>query len=265
MGWLCFLGRLGLGACLADDMGLGKTAQLLRDGRWPSRSSGPTLVVCPVSVLGNWQREAARFAPALRVMVHHGPAPVQRPRAALRRARGRSRPRAHDLLARCPRPASSWPRFVGPASCSTRPSRSRTPARRRPRPCARSTAGRRIALTGTPVENRLAELWSLMHVLNPGLLGTARSFRDRFAVPIERDGDPEATELPAAGHRPVHPPPAQDRQDDHRRPAGQDRDDRSLPADPRSRPRCTRPWSTTCCATPTRPRASSAEGWCSPG
>lgn len=71
-GWLTFLGRLGLGACLADDMGLGKTAQLIAT-LLSDRISEPTLVVCPVSVLGNWQRELERFAPGLRVKVHHGP------------------------------------------------------------------------------------------------------------------------------------------------------------------------------------------------
>ncbi len=77
LGWLAFLGDLGLGACLADDMGLGKTAQLLAllvDERTGSpRSSGPTLVLCPMSLVGNWQRETERFAPDLSVYVHHGP------------------------------------------------------------------------------------------------------------------------------------------------------------------------------------------------
>ena len=80
-------------------------------------------------------------------------------------------------------------------------------------------AGRRIAMTGTPVENRLAELWSLMHVLNPGLLGTARSFRDRFAAPIERDGDDRGHRAPPEGDGTVHPPPVEDGQDDHQRSA----------------------------------------------
>ena len=72
VGWLTFLGRLGLGACLADDMGLGKTAQLIA-AMLTEPTDGPTLVVCPVSVLGNWQRELERFAPQLRVIAHHGP------------------------------------------------------------------------------------------------------------------------------------------------------------------------------------------------
>ena len=72
VGWLSFLGRLGLGACLADDMGLGKTAQLIA-AVLADPIGGPTLVVCPTSVLGNWERELERFAPSLRVLVHHGP------------------------------------------------------------------------------------------------------------------------------------------------------------------------------------------------
>ena len=92
---------------------------------------------------------------------------------------------------------------------------------------------RRIALTGTPVENRLAELWSIMHLLNPGPAGHARAaFRERFAVPIERDGDDEATELLRRVTGAVRAAPAQDRPIDHRRPARQDRADRALPAHP---------------------------------
>ena len=87
-------------------------------------------------------------------------------------------------------------------------------------------AAGRVALTGTPVENRLSELWSIMHVLNPGLLGPAREFRERFALPIERDRDPEATERLRRAHRAVRPAPSEDRPVDHRRPSRQDRDER---------------------------------------
>jgi len=192
VGWLTFLGRLGLGACLADDMGLGKTAQLIATVL-ADRAPGPTLVVCPVSVLGNWQRELARFAPELAVLAHHGPD----------RHRDQERPfdeRAVDadvvvttysLVARDLEhlEAVPWARLVLDEAQQVK-----NPATAQARAVHRLPADRRIALTGTPVENRLDELWSIMHVLNPGLLGTATAFRRRFAIPIEREGDPEATE-----------------------------------------------------------------------
>jgi SNF2 family DNA or RNA helicase len=192
-GWLAFLGRLGLGACLADDMGLGKTAQLIAT-LLADPTGQPTLVVCPVSVLGNWQRELLRFAPELRVLVQHGP---DRHGGDQQGFAGRAG--VHDvvlttysLLARDLEQLTSvaWGRVVLDEAQQIK-----NPATAQAKAVQQLEALRRVALTGTPVENRLSELWSIMHVLNPGLLGTARSFRERFALPIERDGDPEATEL----------------------------------------------------------------------
>jgi SNF2 family DNA or RNA helicase len=192
-GWLAFLGRLGLGACLADDMGLGKTAQLIAT-LLADPTGQPTLVVCPVSVLGNWQRELSRFAPELRVLVHHGP---DRHSDGQQGFAGRAG--VHDvvlttysLLARDLEQLTSvaWGRVVLDEAQQIK-----NPATAQAKAVQQLDALRRVALTGTPVENRLSELWSIMHVLNPGLLGPARSFRERFALPIERDGDPEATQL----------------------------------------------------------------------
>jgi SNF2 family DNA or RNA helicase len=192
VGWLVFLGRLGLGACLADDMGLGKTAQLIGT-LLADPIPEPTLVVCPVSVLGNWQRELERFAPHLRVKVHYG---ADRLRAGDQSFAERAAAdvvltsysivaRDTDVLAEVP-----WGRLVlDEAQQVKNPGTAQTKAIRR------IEATRRIALTGTPVENRLSELWSLMHVLNPGLLGTASDFKKRFAVPIEVDHDDASTEL----------------------------------------------------------------------
>jgi len=209
LGWLAFLGDLGLGACLADDMGLGKTAQLLallveeRAGRIGSAGAGghraatkrtasgpgPTLVLCPMSLLGNWQRETARFAPELSVHVHHGQSRLEG-KAFTREARQADlvlstyglATRDRDLLATVP-----WNRLVLDEAQQIKNSATRTTQSIRTIPAAR-----RIAMTGTPVENRLSELWSIMQFLNPGLLGSEKSFRQRFALPIERDGDDEA-------------------------------------------------------------------------
>ncbi len=189
VGWMVFLGRLGVGACLADDMGLGKTAQVIAT-LLADPGEGPALVVCPVSVLGNWERELARFAPALSVMVHHGPGRHDadedfRPRAAV-----------HDvvlttysLLARDRDHLASveWSRIVLDEAQQVK-----NPGTAQTRAAAGLRSRRRLALTGTPVENRLGDLWSIMHLLNPGLLGPASHFRERFALPIERDGDPVA-------------------------------------------------------------------------
>ncbi|MCP2092845.1 Helicase conserved C-terminal domain-containing protein [Actinosynnema pretiosum] len=189
LAWLAFLDSLGLGACLADDMGLGKTVQLLalealcRQGDDGSRA--PTLLVCPLSVLGNWQREAERFTPGLRVRVHHGPerdvgglgegcdlvlttyAVVVRDVEALRAIR--------------------WDRVVLDEAQNVKNSSTRQFQ------AVRSLDARhRVALTGTPVENRLAELWSVMDFANPGVLGTVNTFRARFAVPVERHADEDA-------------------------------------------------------------------------
>ncbi len=191
VGWLGFLGRVGLGALLADDMGLGKTAQVIAS-MLADPVDGPTLVVCPTSVLGNWEREVHRFAPALSVLVHHGPG----------RMRDHDEPftkRAvdHDvvltsyhLVARDVDELEQvgWGRFVLDEAQQVK-----NPHTAQARAVHRLAAPRRIALTGTPVENRLSELWAIMHTVNPGLLGSAGSFKRRFAVPIEREHDEDAT------------------------------------------------------------------------
>jgi len=189
VGWMVFLGRLGLGACLADDMGLGKTAQVIA-AMLADPGHGPTLVVCPVSVLGNWERELARFAPSLLAMVHHGPTRHDHEEDFGQRAAG------HDVvlttysllaLDRDHLASVEWSRVVFDEAQQVK-----NPGTAQTRAAAGLRAGRRLALTGTPVENRLTDLWSIMHLLNPGLLGSAAEFRDRFALPIERGGDPDA-------------------------------------------------------------------------
>ena len=192
--WIRLLERVGLGACLADDMGLGKTATVLgvlQADRVEGCAAGPTLVVCPTSVMGNWRGEVERFTPSLRVVVHHG-ARRARGHALQRMAAGAdvvvtSYPlveRDRDALASVP-----WARIVlDEAQQVKNPSTKQTQAVRA------ITAPRRLALTGTPVENRLGELWSIMEVLNPGLLGSQTWFKERFAAPIERYGEQDAAD-----------------------------------------------------------------------
>jgi SNF2 family DNA or RNA helicase len=192
--WLAFLRRWGLGACLADDMGLGKTIQaialLLQEREQAPNGVGPALVICPTSVVGNWKREINRFAPDLRVMVHHGS----------ERARGEgfaTDARVHDVIISTYGLARrdvddlkqvSWSDVIlDEAQNIKNPHAKQTQAVRS------LPAASRVALTGTPVENRLSELWSIMQFLNPGFLGSLSSFRQAFALPIERYQDKTAT------------------------------------------------------------------------
>jgi SNF2 family DNA or RNA helicase len=188
LSWLAFLDRLGLGACLADDMGLGKTIQLLAL-ELHVRSAGPrppTLLICPLSVLGNWQREAETFAPTLRVKVLHGaerPDPIHlADDTDLLLTTYATATRDIDALA-----AIGWDRVVLDEAQHIKNAASAAAHAVR-----RLDARHRVALTGTPVENRLAELWSILDFLNPGLLDSAHTFRARYAVPIERHADEDA-------------------------------------------------------------------------
>ncbi len=166
--WLLFLRGAGMGALLADDMGLGKTLQALCAVR------GRTLVVAPTSVVHNWSDEIRRFRPALSIAVYHGTkreldesADVTITSYALLR-------RDEEALA-----AISWDTLVLDEAQTIK-----NPESQVARAAARLSAGWRVALSGTPVENRLEELWSQMNVLNRGLLGGRRDFQDRYARPI---------------------------------------------------------------------------------
>ena len=206
--WLRSITDLGFGACLADDMGLGKTVQLLAlfadlTARPPQGASGPPrfLVVCPTSVLGNWRREIRRFFPALGVVMHHGPGRAH----SLAQLSERIRYAAHGssdapvcvltsyALGRRDRELLAKVTFecvvLDEAQNIKNPEAAQSQAVRL------LSARRRVALTGTPVENRLTELWSIIDFLNPGLLGGQTAFKRQFAVPIERYADEGAAEL----------------------------------------------------------------------
>ena len=166
--WLCFLRGMGLGALLADDMGLGKTLQALCAIR------GRTLVVAPTSVLQNWAEEIARFRPALRVELHHGPKRSLSAEANVTLTTYAILRLDAELLA-----AQAWDTVVLDEAQNIK-----NPDSQMARAAHRLKAGLRIILSGTPVENRLDELWSQFHFLNRGLLGTRADFADRYARPI---------------------------------------------------------------------------------
>ena len=187
LSWLRFLERLGLGGCLADDMGLGKTATTL--AHLVDRP-GPHLVVCPLSVVHNWETEAARFTPTMTVTVHHGaqrhgagddggePAAVLAASDLVVTTYGLVT-RDLDVLAEVP-----WATVVLDEAQFVK-----NPGTRSARAVRKLAAGQRIALTGTPVENRLSELWAILDWVNPGMLGSREKFRHRYSKPIERGDD----------------------------------------------------------------------------
>ena len=202
LSWLAFLSELGLGACLADDMGLGKTIQLLalethRRGIDPD--TGPTLLLCPMSLVGNWQREAAKFAPALRIYAHHG---SERCHGEVLDAKLTSADIVVTTYATAARDidelaSHDWDRVVLDEAQAIKNSLSQAAKAVR-----RLEAGHRVALTGTPMENRLTELWSIMDFLNPGILGSSELFKARYAKPIERHGQTEPAKQLRAVTRP---------------------------------------------------------------
>ncbi|UIZ92931.1 DEAD/DEAH box helicase [Corynebacterium sp. CNCTC7651] len=192
--WLYFMSRNNLGAVLADDMGLGKTLQLLTllaVERNVDKRQSPTLVVAPTSVVGNWAREAGRFVPGMRVLVHHGS----------RRLHGQELVDAcldADLVVTSYGVANrdvddlamvQWDHVVLDEAQAIKNAGTRSSKSVRALP-----ARHRIALTGTPIENKLAELRNLLDFVNPGILGSQTFFRNHFAKAIESQRDVELAE-----------------------------------------------------------------------
>ncbi len=193
LSWLSFLGRWNLGACLADDMGLGKTIQvlaLLLHLEENGELDRPVLLICPTSVVSNWRKEAERFAPTLRVLIHHGQERHEGARFQREAERHHLVVSTYSLVHRDLERLSGveWAGLVLDEAQNIK-----NPQAKQTRALRKLVAPRRMALTGTPVENRLSELWSIMEFLNPGYLGSEAAFRRRYALPIERYRDPSAT------------------------------------------------------------------------
>jgi SNF2 family DNA or RNA helicase len=186
LAWLAEMADLGVGGVLADDMGLGKTIQVLALHLLRRDRERPTLVVCPASVLANWEREAARFAPSVATRRFHGP------RRDLDGLVGNEIVvvtygvvrRDVESLA-----AVDWGLVVADEAQAVKNPHSRTA-----RALRRIHGDARFALTGTPVENRLTELWAILDWTTPGLLGPLDRFRTEVALPIERYQDDEAAD-----------------------------------------------------------------------
>ena len=185
LAWMQFLAEVGLGGCLADDMGLGKTATALAH---LIERPGPHLVICPLSVVHNWEAESRRFTPSHSVLIHHGSARHQGEPALFGLGDADIVITTYGLLPRDLEALSTieWNTVVLDEAQMVK--NANTKAAKAVR---KLTAVQKIALTGTPVENRLSELWAILDVCNPGLLGSQQRFREQFATAIERHNDPD--------------------------------------------------------------------------
>lgn len=204
--WLTFLRRFGLGACLADDMGLGKTVQLIAyllhikentptgsegsEGADGSNSRIPSLIICPTSVLGNWQKELTRFAPSLTVMLHYGS-------KRLTDNDFITEARQYDVVltsyATCSLDQETLQGMTWTTICLDEAQNIKNAQTKQSTAVRSLPAKHRIALTGTPIENRLSELWSIYDFINPGYLGSSRTFNNQFSNAIEKDRDVQRT------------------------------------------------------------------------
>jgi len=191
--WLSFLEQWGLGACLADDMGLGKTVQLIAFLLYLKQEKalgGPVLLVCPTSVLSNWQREVSKFAPnQVATLVYHGD----------KRPKGSALVKAVEKLdlvitsyTLVQRDLKDLKRIEWRGMVLDEAQNIKNPSAKQSLAVREIESEFRIALTGTPVENRLSELWAIMDFLNPGYLGPLNFFKRRFATPIEKYGDTDS-------------------------------------------------------------------------
>ncbi|NJK37946.1 MAG: DEAD/DEAH box helicase [Oscillatoriales cyanobacterium RM2_1_1] len=207
--WLHYLETLGLNGCLADDMGLGKTVQVIarlvqeksfqEDSIHPDsihpdsipvanrQGPTPTLLIAPTSVLGNWQKEIKKFAPHLKTRVHHGGDRIQDPKVFQTLCQDLDVLITSYTLIRKDAKllgASPWHRIVLDEAQNIK-----NPKTAQTKEILKLSAQHRLALTGTPVENRLLDLWSIFNFLNPGYLGKQNQFRKSFEIPIQKEND----------------------------------------------------------------------------
>lgn len=191
--WLAYMTDAGIGACLADDMGLGKTAQLLAllQRRREQGISEPVLLVCPMSLLLNWRSEGKKFTPGLAIHIHHGPNRSKRRGDLFQRVRDKAivltsyatLTSDSALLS-----GTNWSAIVLDEAQNIK-----NPDSQAAKAAKSIDAKFRIAMTGTPMENHVLDLWSIMDFLNPGFFGTRQAFNDRFGRTIHREKDEMAT------------------------------------------------------------------------
>ncbi|MDJ0572747.1 MAG: DEAD/DEAH box helicase [Pleurocapsa sp. MO_192.B19] len=188
--WLNYLENLGLNGCLADDMGLGKTVQVIArliQERNNNTQVAPTLLIAPTSVIGNWQKEIAKFAPHLQSMIHHG---SSRSKDV---SQFQQEIASHDVIITSytlvRKDAKLFDRIDWQRIVLDEAQNIKNPKAAQTKAILKLNAPHRLALTGTPVENRLLDLWSIFNFLNPGYLGKQTQFRKAFEIPIQKDSD----------------------------------------------------------------------------
>ncbi|MBD2871548.1 DEAD/DEAH box helicase [Paenibacillus arenilitoris] len=188
--WLLFLRKFGLGGVLADDMGLGKTIQFMAYLTYVKehnlQRNGPSLLVCPTSVIGNWEKELERFAPSLRVMLHYGNR-RDKGEAFREAAQGADLVITSYSLAQLDEEELALVEWD--ALCLDEAQNIKNVYTKQSMAIRRLSAHHRVALTGTPMENRLTELWSIYDFINPGYLGPMNEFRQAIVAPIEKTRD----------------------------------------------------------------------------
>ena len=186
--WIQYLEQLGLNGCLADDMGLGKTIQViarLLTEREENESVLPTLLIAPTSVVGNWQKEIEKFAPHLKVIIHHGNSRCQEIEAFKQESLQQDVVITSFTLAR--KDAKLFQSFTWQRIVLDEAQNIKNPQAAQTKAILKLQAHHRLALTGTPVENRLLDLWSILNFLNPGYLGKETHFRKTFELPIQKE------------------------------------------------------------------------------
>jgi SNF2 family DNA or RNA helicase len=191
LSWLSYLENLGMNPCLADDMGLGKTMQviaLLLHAPKPQAA----LLIAPTSVIGNWLKELAKFAPSIRATIHHGSKRTKKDGLSQVMADNDVVITSYGLIRQDKAlfNGATWSRLIIDEAQNIK-----NPSAAQSKIIYGISANSRFALTGTPIENRLMDLWSLFNFLNPGLLGTRGAFRKEFEIPVQRDNDIRKTSI----------------------------------------------------------------------
>jgi SNF2 family DNA or RNA helicase len=192
--WLLFLRKWGLGGCLADDMGLGKTPQTLAAIQYDweqAKDKRPTLLVCPTSLTGNWSKEAQKFTKDLPVVVHHG---SEREKGAAFQEKAAKQGMVITSYGLLQRDLKEMEKIEWRGIILDEAQNIKNAQTKQAKSAYSLKADYKVALTGTPVENNVGDLWSLMHFINPGFLGTQKNFKENFFSPIQYQRSQETIE-----------------------------------------------------------------------
>jgi len=191
LSWLSYLEKLGMNPCLADDMGLGKTMQVIALLLTAPQKQA-ALLIAPTSVIGNWYKELEKFAPSIKATIHHGSKRTKEAEFSQIMADNDLVITSYGLIRKDKAlfKSTSWSRLIIDEAQNIK-----NPAAAQTKIISSIRANSRIALTGTPIENRLMDLWSIFNFLNPGILGSRSAFRREFEIPVQRNNDISKTKM----------------------------------------------------------------------